>query len=572
MFPRNAATPPVIDLGQILQISDGAIQTTGASVRVRIGTGAWGAGAGTLACDTTSGIWTYAPTQAETNADYFIVGAYKASCTALSKTVITSASTTSGYAGLDWAKVIAATTTVNLSGTSVKTATDVETDTQDIQSRLPAALVSGRIDASVGAIANNAITAASIAADAITDAKVASDVTIASVTGAVGSVTGNVGGNVIGSVGSVVAGVTVSTNNDKTGYSLTQAFPSNFASLAITVGGAVTVGTNNDKTGYALTQSFPANFAALGINSSGHVSRVTLVDTTTTNSDMRGTDNAALASNWTATRAGYLDGVLIASNYNQRTVQVTGSNHVAADVHEFQPGVITSGDFASGAITSTVLATDSITSSQIAASAVTEIQSGLASQSSVNTLTTYVDTEVAAIKAKTDNLPSDPADASDITAAFTEIKGATWSSSTDTLEKIRDAVDSSGGGGGSIIVTPIVAQTPVRTVATNISTFKGDRSAITVGVFDELDPVDLTALGALEVCIQTKAGTDLQVIAAANITISGADNNYFSFSPGSAAVATVGRFMWSLRVAASNSKRVIAYGAWIVEDAALNDA
>jgi len=72
----------------------------------------------------------------------------------------------------------------------------------------------------VNGLAANVITAASIAADAITDAKVAADVTIASVTGAVGSVTGNVGGNVNGSVGSVTAGVTVTTNNDKTGYGL----------------------------------------------------------------------------------------------------------------------------------------------------------------------------------------------------------------------------------------------------------------------------------------------------------------------------------------------------------------
>lgn len=64
----------------------------------------------------------------------------------------------------------------------------------------------------VASIANNAITAASIAADAITDAKVAADVTIASVTGAVGSVTGNVGGNVVGSVGSVVARVTANAD------------------------------------------------------------------------------------------------------------------------------------------------------------------------------------------------------------------------------------------------------------------------------------------------------------------------------------------------------------------------
>lgn len=65
-----------------------------------------------------------------------------------------------------------------------------------LDGRIPAALVGGRMDSSVGAVAANAITAAGIAADAITDAKVAADVTIASVTGAVGSVTGNVGGSV----------------------------------------------------------------------------------------------------------------------------------------------------------------------------------------------------------------------------------------------------------------------------------------------------------------------------------------------------------------------------------------
>jgi hypothetical protein len=129
---------------------------------------------------------------------------------------------------------------------------------------------------------------------------------------------------------------------------------------------AVTVGTNNDKTGYSLTQAFPSNFAALDINSSGHVSRVTLVDTCTTNTDMRGTDNAALASAWTTTRAGYLDGVLIAANYNQRTVQVTGSNHVAADIHELQPAVITSAAFAAGWLTASGTAADYITELQTA--------------------------------------------------------------------------------------------------------------------------------------------------------------------------------------------------------------
>lgn len=39
--------------------------------------------------------------------------------------------------------------------------------------------------------------------------------------------------------------------------------------------------------------AFPPNLENLGINASGHVSRVTLVDTCTQNSDMRGTDGAA---------------------------------------------------------------------------------------------------------------------------------------------------------------------------------------------------------------------------------------------------------------------------------------
>jgi hypothetical protein len=110
-----------------------------------------------------------------------------------------------------------------------------------------------------------------------------------------------------------------------------------------------------------IRDTFPANFAALGINSSGHLSRVTLVDTTTTNTDMRGTDNAALAASWTATRAGYLDSVLLAANANQRTVNVTGSNHVAADIHELQPAVIDNTHFAAGAIDSNALAASAAT-------------------------------------------------------------------------------------------------------------------------------------------------------------------------------------------------------------------
>lgn len=51
----------------------------------------------------------------------------------------------------------------------------VQADTDDIQTRIPAALVSGRIDASVGAMAANTVTASAIATDAIGAAELAAD-------------------------------------------------------------------------------------------------------------------------------------------------------------------------------------------------------------------------------------------------------------------------------------------------------------------------------------------------------------------------------------------------------------
>ena len=133
--------------------------------------------------------------------------------------------------------------------------------------------------------------------------------------------------------------------------------------------------------------------------SSQTVANVGLVAVTTTNSDMRGTDgsntvvpntiapdNAGITANGTAisslnnitvqqvwdalTSGSYVSGSfgerLLVSQGTHRTVQVTGSNHVAADVHEFQ--------------------SDSITAAAIAADAVTELQTGLVT---VGTAFTY---------------------------------------------------------------------------------------------------------------------------------------------------------------------------------------
>lgn len=71
-------------------------------------------------------------------------------------------------------------------------------------------------------------TAGSVRADSVTGAVGSVTGAVGSVTGAVGSVTGNVGGNVVGSVGSLT------TNNDKTGYSLTSAYDIAKGNVAMT--------------------------------------------------------------------------------------------------------------------------------------------------------------------------------------------------------------------------------------------------------------------------------------------------------------------------------------------------
>jgi hypothetical protein len=65
------------------------------------------------------------------------------------------------------------------------------------------------------------------------------------------------------------------------------------------------------------------------------VPRVTLVDTTTANTDMRGTDGAALASVWTATLATHLDAIyakLPANNIADETLVISATNAILAAI------------------------------------------------------------------------------------------------------------------------------------------------------------------------------------------------------------------------------------------------
>lgn len=103
-----------------------------------------------------------------------------------------------------------------------------EVDLTHVQGSAAPSLVSGRLDASVGAMANNVLTASAIQADAITAAKVAADVSLEvadavwdearaghmtvgtfgeGVANVMGNVEGNLSGNVLGNVEGEVYGV-----------------------------------------------------------------------------------------------------------------------------------------------------------------------------------------------------------------------------------------------------------------------------------------------------------------------------------------------------------------------------
>ena len=232
-YPRNAASPERVDIGPVIQISDGAVQTSGVAVKVIPFGGTEATGGGTVAYSA-DGVVLYTPTQAETNYTSFILIASKTGCIPASKTVVTSASATAGYAGLDWAKITAPTTAVALTGTTISTSQVVA---------------------------------------------------------------------------SVTAGVTVTTNNDKTGYSLTVTPPTSAA----------------------------------------------IADAVWDESMSTHTINGSYGSH-----------VVRSANQNQNTVAITGSQHVAADVHELQAAVITADKFAASWLTAAGTAADYITELQTA--------------------------------------------------------------------------------------------------------------------------------------------------------------------------------------------------------------
>jgi hypothetical protein len=101
MYPRNAASPERISIGAVVQISDGAVQTSGVAVKVIPFGGSEASGAGTVAY-TADGVVLYTPTQGETNYTSFVLVASKSGCIPATVTVVTSAAGIASIADAVW--------------------------------------------------------------------------------------------------------------------------------------------------------------------------------------------------------------------------------------------------------------------------------------------------------------------------------------------------------------------------------------------------------------------------------------------------------------------------------------
>jgi hypothetical protein len=211
-----------------------------------------------------------------------------------------------GEAGIDLANVGSPTTTLNLSGTTISTSQVVASVTGAV----------GSVTGSVG-----------------------------SVTGAVGSVTGNVGGNVVGSVASVTARVTANTDQ-LAGQTVTAANAVTFPSIVSSL------------TAAGVRSELAVELGRIDVDVSTRLASSSYTTPPTAASNATAVWNSLLSSH---TTAGTFGGRIPRSDSSNVEVKITGSAHIAADIHELQPAVIEAQHFATGAIDANALATDAAT-------------------------------------------------------------------------------------------------------------------------------------------------------------------------------------------------------------------
>lgn len=163
------------------------------------------------------------------------------------------------------------------------------------------------------------------------------------------------------------------------------------------------------------------------------------------------------------------------------------------------------------------------------------------------------------------------ADSSTLTEIQATTAGATYDNASDSLQALRDRGDVAwSGAGGSVNITPLSAGVEQRVNGTNITLYLNEVKATTISITDSAGTaIDLSAL-TLELAIEDHAGTDIQVIADADITISGDSSNNATFTNTAAVTASERVLHWALRDITTGSE-VLARGLINVKRAADGD-
>lgn len=213
--------------------------------------------------------------------------------------------------------------------------------------------------------------------------------------------------------------------------------------------------------------------------------------------------------------------VLIGSS-TQRTVAVTGSNHVASVLHDAEPNSIPEDAFVTGALSARALAAD----------AATEIATAVGTLQALTRLDSMIESD----------------------------GGGQFRFDTIALSM----APAGGGGGGSTTVNvyPVSASTPERVAGTTLTFFRDESRAVSV-----VTDFTLTSL-TLRFVVEDNDGNDVLVIENAAITKS---SQTFTVSITTAVTANLGNYRWSMRDITSGNS-VIAFGVLTVQEAASKDA
>ena len=227
--------------------------------------------------------------------------------------------------------------------------------------------------------------------------------------------------------------------------------------------GTVTIGTNNDKTGYSLSQSFPANFASLAITGGGAV-------TIGTNNDKTGYSlSQAFPANFASL------GINVSGHISRTTLvdtvtTYTGNTPQTGDSYaNTTPGALRTAVGLASANLDTQLASRASQTTVDAIQAKTDnLPSDPADQSLIITATNSLastlgtpalasmSADIAAIQAKTVNLPPDPADQSLVIAA------------TDSLASTLGTTATAAGTAATVVSSVVHGNAALKTLIDSV--------------------------------------------------------------------------------------------------------